>query len=93
MTELFTVHPDAPEWAPPNRAVHVPPLTPREREVAELVAEGLSNGEIAADLYISRRTVETHVDHIKQKLGFRTRHQVMAWGIRRRLAAPAGEAA
>jgi predicted ATPase/DNA-binding CsgD family transcriptional regulator len=58
------------------------PLSPREREVAELVAQGLSNVEIATALVISKRTVESHVDHIKQKLGLRTRHQVMAWAMR-----------
>jgi predicted ATPase/DNA-binding CsgD family transcriptional regulator len=58
------------------------PLSPREREVAELVAEGLSNVEIASTLVISKRTVESHVDHIKRKLGCRTRNEVMAWAMR-----------
>jgi predicted ATPase/DNA-binding CsgD family transcriptional regulator len=58
------------------------PLSPREREVVELVGQGLSNVEIARTLVISKRTVESHVDHIKQKLGHRTRHEVMAWALR-----------
>ncbi|GAA2747291.1 ATP-binding protein [Kitasatospora cinereorecta] len=55
------------------------PLTPRERQVAELLAEGLSNKEIAARLVVSTRTAETHVDHILSKLGLTSRAQVAAW--------------
>jgi len=55
------------------------PLTRREREVAALVAQGLSNGQVAAALVISARTVESHVQHIMDKLGFRTRAQIAAW--------------
>ena len=58
------------------------PLSPREREVVELVGQGLSNVEIARVLVISKRTVESHVEHIKQKLGLRTRHALMAWALR-----------
>ncbi len=54
-------------------------LTRREREIAELLAEGLSNKEIAARLVISRRTVETHVDHVLSKLGMTSRAQVASW--------------
>ena len=56
-------------------------LTRREREVAELVGHGLTNVEVADRLSISRRTVETHVEHIKQKLQMTSRHQVMAWAL------------
>lgn len=55
------------------------PLTPREAEIAELVAEGLRNREIASRLVISQRTAETHVDRILTKLGLRSRSQVVAW--------------
>ena len=58
------------------------PLTAREQEVAGLVAEGLRNAEIADRLFISKRTVESHVDSVKLKLGLRTRHQVIAWVLR-----------
>ena len=54
-------------------------LTPREHEVARLLAEGLSNKDIAARLVISQRTAETHVDHILGKLGFTSRGQVASW--------------
>ena len=54
-------------------------LTRREREVAALVATGLTNREIAGQLYLSVRTVEVHVDHALTKLGFRTRTQLAAW--------------
>ncbi len=54
-------------------------LTRREREVAALIAEGLTNREIANRLVISQRTAESHVDHILVKLGFNTRAQVASW--------------
>ena len=54
-------------------------LTRREREIAELVAEGLSNRAIAARLVIAQRTAETHVENILAKLGFTSRAQIAAW--------------
>jgi predicted ATPase/DNA-binding CsgD family transcriptional regulator len=54
------------------------PLTRREHEVAQLLARGLSNRDIASQLVISPRTVEGHVDHILTKLGFTSRAQVIA---------------
>jgi predicted ATPase/DNA-binding CsgD family transcriptional regulator len=59
------------------------PLTPREWEVAELLAEGLTNREIADRLVVVPRTVDTHVGHILAKLGFSARTQVAAWVTRR----------
>jgi non-specific serine/threonine protein kinase len=56
-----------------------PELTRRESEVAVLVAQGLTNREIAGQLYLSVRTVEVHVDRILSKLGFRTRTQLAGW--------------
>jgi predicted ATPase/DNA-binding CsgD family transcriptional regulator len=58
-------------------------LTRRERDVAALVARGQSNGQIAASLIISVRTVETHVQHIMDKLGCSTRAQIAAWSAAR----------
>jgi DNA-binding NarL/FixJ family response regulator len=54
-------------------------LTRRETEVAVLAARGLTNRDIAAQLFLSVRTVEVHVDHILTKLGFHTRTQLAAW--------------
>lgn len=54
-------------------------LTRRETEIAGLVAEGLSNKEIAARLVISQRTAEAHVEHILAKLGFTSRAQIATW--------------
>jgi len=54
-------------------------LTRREAEVAALVAQGLTNRDIATRLFISVRTVEVHVDHILTKLGFHTRTELAGW--------------
>jgi predicted ATPase/DNA-binding CsgD family transcriptional regulator len=54
-------------------------LTRRERQVADLVAQGLSNREVSAKLVISQRTVESHVEHILTKLGLANRTQIAAW--------------
>jgi non-specific serine/threonine protein kinase len=56
-----------------------PALTRRERQVCELVAEGLSNRQIAERLVISQRTAESHVQNALTKLGFANRAQVAAW--------------
>jgi DNA-binding CsgD family transcriptional regulator len=55
------------------------PLTARERQVALLIAEGLTNGEIAARLKMAERTADAHVEHIRNKLGLRTRSQIAVW--------------
>ena len=54
-------------------------LSRREQEVAQLLAGGLSNREIAARLFVSERTVDNHVHHILDKLGFDSRVQVATW--------------
>lgn len=54
-------------------------LTRRERDVAALVAQGLSNRDIAARLVISQRTAETHVQNMLAKTGFSTRSQLAVW--------------
>jgi non-specific serine/threonine protein kinase len=61
-----------------------PRLTKREQQVAELVAEGLTNKAIAARLVISQRTAQGHVEHILTKLGFTSRAQVAAWVVEER---------
>jgi non-specific serine/threonine protein kinase len=57
------------------------PLTPREREVASLIAQGLTNREIAAHLVITERTAESHVQHVLDKLGFASRGRIAAWAM------------
>lgn len=61
------------------------PLTHRELEVAHLVAQGLTNREIASSLNISERTADAHVQHILNKLGFRARTQIASWSAERGL--------
>ncbi|MDQ0382250.1 ATP-binding protein [Amycolatopsis thermophila] len=65
-------------------------LTRREREIAHLVAEGLSNKQIATRLVIAQRTAETHVENILTKLGFTSRAQIAAWLTEQRAAAEDG---
>jgi DNA-binding NarL/FixJ family response regulator len=57
-------------------------LTAREREIASLMADGLSNHDIAERLVITEGTVEVHAKHILSKLGFRSRTQVAGWVAR-----------
>jgi non-specific serine/threonine protein kinase len=59
------------------------PLTRREREIAVLVAKGLGNREIAEQLFLSKRTVDSHIEHIFTKLGFTSRAQLAEWVIAR----------
>jgi DNA-binding CsgD family transcriptional regulator len=54
-------------------------LTRREREVAGLVADGLGNREIAGRLFLSKRTVDSHIEHIFAKLSFSSRAQLAGW--------------
>lgn len=61
-------------------------LTRRELEVAQLVAEGMSNKEIAARLVVAQRTAEGHVENILVKLGFNSRVQIAAWILEHRNA-------
>ena len=55
------------------------PLSPRELEVAQLVARGLTNKQIGQALYVSERTAENHVQHILTKLRLRNRSQIAVW--------------
>jgi non-specific serine/threonine protein kinase len=74
---------DEPASPPPDSTVDA--LSRREREVAALVAGGLTNREIAEQLMISETTADSHVSHILRKLGFRSRAQVAAWATQRGL--------
>ncbi|GAA4474817.1 hypothetical protein GCM10023094_11140 [Rhodococcus olei] len=69
---------EQPTAAPPTTGPSTE-LTKRERQVADLVAEGLTNKAIAARLVISQRTADGHVEHILTKLGFTSRAQIAAW--------------
>jgi DNA-binding NarL/FixJ family response regulator len=62
-----------------SQAPETSPLTRREREVAQLVAGGLTNREIAAQLFVGERTIETHVSNSLAKLSFTSRAQLAAW--------------
>ena len=59
------------------------PLTGREAQVAALIAEGLTNGEIAHKLRMADRTADAHVEHIRNKLGLRSRSQIAVWAHER----------
>ena len=72
-------------WAPATLQRSL--LTEREREVVRLVARGMTSREIADLLVVSERTIETHVDHVRGKLGVRSRAQIAAWAIEHGLVA------
>ena len=65
--------------AEPAPGTEVKPLTRREKEIAGLVADGMGNREIAELLFLSKRTVDSHVEHIFTKLGFSSRTQLTSW--------------
>lgn len=66
-------------------------LSEREVEVLQLIARGHTNAEIAGQLYLSVRTVETHRSHIQQKLGLSTRAELVGYALERGLVSPGGE--
>ncbi|MFC5289063.1 LuxR C-terminal-related transcriptional regulator [Actinokineospora guangxiensis] len=83
-TLAYALNETKPPTTPPGSApTHTPtsanPLTPRETQIAELVAQGLTNKEIATQLVIAPRTADTHVEHIRTKLAFSNRAQIAAW--------------
>ncbi|HUR08086.1 MAG TPA: LuxR C-terminal-related transcriptional regulator [Nonomuraea sp.] len=69
------------EDTPPDEKAQADPvrLTRREREIAALVAQGMTNKQIAAALVIAQRTAEAHIEHILNKLGFNSRAQIAVW--------------
>jgi two-component system, NarL family, response regulator NreC len=82
--------------APESQASELPPgppddLSEREVEVLRLIALGHTNAEIAEQLYLSLRTVETHRAHIQQKLGRSTRSQLVGYALEHGLVKVGGE--
>jgi DNA-binding NarL/FixJ family response regulator len=71
--------------APPMTDPELEQLTPREREVLRLIARGYSYKEVARELEISVKTVETHVSSVLRKLQLSSRHQLARWASDRRL--------
>jgi DNA-binding NarL/FixJ family response regulator len=63
-------------------------LSPREREITQLLAEGKSNNEVAEALYISAKTVETHRAHIMEKLGLHSIAELVHYAIRNKIVEP-----
>jgi DNA-binding NarL/FixJ family response regulator len=70
------------------RRLSISPLSAREEQVASLVAEALSNRQIADRLVLSERTVETHVHSILAKLNFSTRTEIATWVLRTSSSSP-----
>jgi len=72
---------------PERRSNGGPGLTQREMQVASLIAEGLTNTEIAGRLRMAERTADAHVEHIRNKLGLHTRSQIAVWAHDRQVTA------
>ena len=88
----FAVDETEPPKPKPQPAVFVDSmavLTRREREIAALVAQGLTNRQIAARLVVSERTAESHIFNILNKLGFNSRSQIASWAVTHQPRGPA----
>jgi DNA-binding NarL/FixJ family response regulator len=71
--------------AAPTADPELDSLSPREREVLRLIARGYAYKEVARELYISVKTVETHVSAVLRKLQLSSRHELTRWASDRRL--------
>jgi DNA-binding NarL/FixJ family response regulator len=83
--DAFAVAPSAVD-VKPSFDPELDQLTGREREVLRLIAQGYTYKEIARELYISAKTVESHVSSVLRKLQLSSRHQLTRWAAERRLA-------
>jgi non-specific serine/threonine protein kinase len=84
--ETDPLTPSAPGEPSAGQALVV--LSRREEEVAALVAQGMSNRQIAQELYLSERTIEHHVSKILRKLSLASRTEIASWATEQRLIAP-----
>jgi DNA-binding NarL/FixJ family response regulator len=80
------IHPSTQPAQPASSADILSKLTPRERQIAEIVCRGLTNKEIGAEIGLSRRTIETHIDNIRRKTAIKSKARLGA-ALRDALAA------
>jgi DNA-binding NarL/FixJ family response regulator len=92
LTQLVSFIGDSPEGVGELRPSAIDSLSPREREVLDLVAEGRSNREIAAQLCVSESTIHSHLHNILDKLGLHNRVQAVNLVLTTRQARPSGSA-
>ena len=83
--DAFAAGPDVTAGTPPSFDPELDQLTAREREVLRLIARGYAYKEIARELSISPKTVETHVSAVLRKLQLSSRHELTRWATERRL--------
>ena len=83
--DAFSSSPPVPDDAPPADHADLDRLTARERDVLRLIARGYTYKEVAAELFISGKTVETHVSSVLRKLQLSNRRELSRWAADRRL--------